>query len=66
MTKISAIEAEAIGIDSLTEEQRERIRQRAYELFEARGREPGFEIDDWRKAEAEISSAQPLPMKEDE
>ncbi len=66
MTENSRVEAEAMSIDSLTEEQRERIRQRAYELFEARGREPGFEIDDWLKAEAEISSAQLLPMKEDE
>lgn len=66
MTKISAIEAEAVDIDSLTEEQQERIRQRAYELYESRGRKPGLDVDDWLKAEAEVSSAQPLPMKDDE
>jgi len=30
------------------------IRKRAYELFEARGREPGHELDDWLQAEREI------------
>jgi hypothetical protein len=32
----------------------EQIRRRAYELFEERGREPGFEAEDWRRAEAEV------------
>ena len=32
----------------------ERVRQRAYELYEARSREDGHELDDWLKAEAEI------------
>ncbi len=31
------------------------IRRRAYELYEARGREAGHELDDWLKAEAEIA-----------
>ena len=31
----------------------EDIRMRAYELFEARGREEGHELDDWLRAEAE-------------
>lgn len=30
------------------------IRKRAYEIFEARGRVPGHEVDDWRQAEREI------------
>jgi len=34
----------------------EQIRLRAYELYEARGREDGHEFDDWLQAEAEISS----------
>lgn len=29
------------------------IRTRAYELFEARGREEGHALDDWLRAEAE-------------
>jgi len=32
----------------------ERIRLRAYELFEARGREHGHDLDDWLRVEAEI------------
>ena len=30
------------------------IRQRAYQLFEARGRRQGHELDDWLQAEREI------------
>ncbi len=32
----------------------EKIRRRAYELYEARGRQDGRELEDWLKAEAEI------------
>jgi hypothetical protein len=31
------------------------IRQRAYELYEARGREEGHELEDWFRAEEEIT-----------
>jgi Protein of unknown function (DUF2934) len=30
------------------------IRRRAYELFVARGRMPGWEMDDWLQAEREL------------
>jgi hypothetical protein len=33
----------------------EEIRRRAYELYEARGREDGHDLDDWLHAEAEIT-----------
>ena len=32
----------------------EEIRQRAYELYEARGRQDGFQEEDWIRAETEI------------
>jgi len=32
----------------------ELIRKRAYEFFEARGREPGHDLEDWLRAELEI------------
>jgi len=32
----------------------EQIRPRAYELYEARGREDGHDLDDWLQAEAEV------------
>jgi hypothetical protein len=42
-------------ISELQEFEREyQIRLRAYQLYEARGREDGHEIDDWLRAEAEI------------
>ena len=31
------------------------IRQRAHELYEARGREDGHDLDDWLRAEVEIT-----------
>ena len=34
----------------------EEIRIRAYEIYEARGRQPGFDQDDWIRAETEILS----------
>ena len=36
----------------------ELIRQRAYELFEQRGGQHGFDIEDWCRAEAEILGRQ--------
>jgi DUF2934 family protein len=34
----------------------ERIAQRAYELYEQRGRQTGYELEDWLQAEREIRS----------
>ncbi len=36
----------------------EQIRHRAYELYEARGREDGRDRDDWLQAEGEILGPQ--------
>ena len=36
-------------------ELQDQIRQRAYELYEARGRKHGRELEDWFRAEAEIT-----------
>jgi hypothetical protein len=33
----------------------EQIRTRAFELYEARGREEGRDLEDWLEAEAEIT-----------
>ena len=40
----------------LAVEQLDRIRQRAYELYVARGQEDGHELEDWLQAQAEISA----------
>ena len=36
----------------------EQVRRRAYELYEARGREDGHDMDDWLRAEPEIAQQQ--------
>ena len=33
----------------------EQVRGRAYELFEARGREEGHDFEDWLRAEEEVT-----------
>jgi hypothetical protein len=33
----------------------EQIRQRAYELYEAQGREDGHDLDDWLRAEEQVT-----------
>lgn len=38
-----------------SEEAQEKIRQRAYEFYELRGRQDGGDFDDWLKAESEIT-----------
>jgi hypothetical protein len=63
MTKNSNPNAKATISDDLSEEQVEKIRQRAYELYEARGREAGHDIDDWLQAEAEIEAFKTRPAK---
>jgi hypothetical protein len=37
----------------------ERIRRRACELYEQRGKVDGFALDDWLQAEAEIGAQKP-------
>jgi len=41
----------------------ERIRRRAYTLYEERGEVDGFALDDWLQAEAEILGAQKPKVK---
>jgi Protein of unknown function (DUF2934) len=41
-------------VTSEPQELEHQIRLRAQELYEARGREDGHELDDWLRAEAEI------------
>jgi Protein of unknown function (DUF2934) len=54
MAKNANVKAEIAASNDLPQEELEKIRQRAYELYEARGREEGHDIDDWLQAEAEI------------
>jgi hypothetical protein len=40
----------------------EKIRRRAYELYEQRGRDGGHELEDWLRAEEEITGRKVRPV----
>ena len=40
------------------EELQEQVSRRAYELYEARGREDGHDLDDWLHAESDVERQQ--------
>jgi hypothetical protein len=42
--------------DTLPSQENTKIRERAYELYESRGRKPGQAEQDWLRAEQEILS----------
>jgi len=43
------------GRTAAEDDREEQIRTRAYELYEARNREEGHDVQDWLEAEAEIT-----------
>jgi hypothetical protein len=47
-------------LDETFERLEDRIRMRAYELYEQRGKAPGHAVDDWLRAEAELTGWQSL------
>ena len=49
----------------LTPDERDAIRSRAFELYLARGREPGREMEDWARAEEELTRSHILMPEED-
>jgi len=40
----------------------DQIRERAYELYEARGREDGHDLEDWLRAEEQITERKVRPI----
>jgi hypothetical protein len=62
-----AAQAQTIGknktrrIETATDEQ---IRRRAYEIYLARDGQDGSELDDWLRAEAELTAPRGLATKE--
>jgi hypothetical protein len=50
----SAPNAETVDMEAVIRIE-EVIRRRAYELYEARGREDGHDLEDWFRAETEIA-----------
>lgn len=51
--KPSAIKAPSVATGSVPGVE-QKIRQRAYELYETRGRGDGHDLDDWLAAESEL------------
>jgi len=47
-------------LDASFDEEEERIRRRAYELYEQRGKREGHALDDWLQAEAELTERKRL------
>jgi DUF2934 family protein len=45
-------------VTSEPQELEHQIRLRAHELYEARGRQDGHDLDDWAQAEAELTEKQ--------
>ena len=54
----SALDKRAAMPDTLPSQETTRIRDRAYQLYEVRGRGPGGEQQDWLCAEREILNRQ--------
>jgi hypothetical protein len=45
------------GSAAITRPSAEQIAQRAYEIYEREGRQPGRELENWLRAEAELADA---------
>ncbi len=52
---------EALNVAEIEEQPQQRIRQRAHELYVARGQEDGHDLEDWLQAEAEIGAVEVVP-----
>jgi len=52
----------SVANDQQELELEDQIRMRAHELYEARGREDGHEMEDWLRAEEEITGKQARPI----
>jgi len=59
--QIEALSTSHLGSQELTEEI---IRMRAYELFEQRGYQHGYDLEDWLQAEAEVVGKKPSASAE--
>jgi len=55
MQKPTTKKPSTFGRTKVEDNLEEQIRTRAYELYEARGREEGHDLEDWLEAEAEIT-----------
>lgn len=66
---VQKAEANNPSLTPVSEEMRatfEKIRKRAFELFERRGRLPGFDVEDWIQAEHDLFWVPPAELAETE
>jgi HSP20 family protein len=54
ITKVPTVEDQKLPVFAEFEKLMDHIRDRAYKLFESRGFEDGFQLDDWLRAEHEF------------
>ena len=55
MKKPNVTSIETIEITDSSSDLEAQIRERAYELYEQRGKQDGLDLEDWLQAESEIS-----------
>jgi HSP20 family protein len=63
-TQAGAVFVEAEKLFEQMKEFSQSVARRAYEYFEARGREFGHDLDDWFRAESELMRRVPVEIKE--
>jgi HSP20 family molecular chaperone IbpA len=62
--KFDPAEAKSVSLSREIETLFDRVRQRAFEVFEQHGRALGREVDDWLNAEAQLLAAAPAELVE--
>jgi len=55
------MEQQTSEASAVSNEQQQQIAQLAFQLYEARGREDGHDVDDWLRAEAALQREAILP-----
>ena len=63
-TELVAITTPALARETPGSRRSEKIRRRAHELYLQRGSQPGSQLDDWLRAEAEILRAEGVAIDE--
>jgi hypothetical protein len=60
MKKLNSTAVETIPPVDFDQDVKEQIRLRAFELFKQRGKQEGYDLEDWLQAEEEITGGRTL------
>jgi hypothetical protein len=52
----TAVEERDRSLQSTKEQKEQEIRNRAYDIYQQRGGQPGYEVEDWLQAESELTT----------